>query len=947
MTHRSLYRLSPAFALVLAACSGLGGPDRAPQTIGEIESQGADTPTQPQGTASEAATSPRAPEPISANPQRALENYRALLELAGDENTRAEAQRRIADLQLRLEDTDPGADSDARVRESVALYRNLLDQRPNDPGNDRVRYQLARAQQNLGDIEGAIDTLRTLIEQHADSPYAADGRFRRAELLFATQRFEEAASDYEAVIALAGQSPFFEAGQYKYAWTLYNLARHEDALEVIFSILDRELPAGEPHAPEATLAEVPQANRDLVRDVLRLSSLSLTALGAGEAINPVMQARGTPRFYPLIYAALGEFLLERERYSDAAIAYAAFIDQHPQHTLAPAFQVDVVDSFAAGNFEGQRLAEQERYIETYDPAADYWADEAASETVLTTLRDYLDDLSSYYHARAQETPRDAEWPAPTSDYLTSAGWYQRTLDIFPEADDAPEVHFLLGETLLAGGKTQTAAEAFHATAYDYPAHARSGEAGHAAVLAYYEVAEAGDVIDDSSALRRAVDEASHFAEAFQDHPERLAVLTRAAEDLFRLADYEEAIGLASKVLNEPDTPTPLLRSALAVRADAEFTLERFAAAETSYIDLLGLQGDGDSEERGRVTDQLALSIFRQGEALEATGDKRAAVAQYLRIGQVTPRAGIRPNAEYDAAVLLAELEDWAGAARVLEGFQSRHPGHELAADADKRLASAYEAAGQPARAADAYARIAGRQSETPQVREEAAWSAASLFDDAGRTGDAVTAYAGYLELGSASDTRSTRALRRLIALTRGRDEAAYQQWLGRAAGAAGNSAEAQLLAAESRLALGRAAAEEARAIALTQPLRESIGVRREQVRVARDHLDRAASFGFEEVTPAATLALAGVYGDFARALLDSEPPAGLSGIERDEYTLLLEDQAFPLEEQAIELHEANIRRIADDLWNADIRASWRALESLVPARYGDDPILENLYDSLR
>lgn len=945
MMRLSLYRISPIFALALAACGGFGGDtEREPRTIGDLEGRSS---APDRNTRTETGASPEAEEPIAANPERALENYRALLELSGDEGTRAEAQRRIADLQLRLEDTDPDADSDARLREAIALYKELIDQRPNDPGNDRVRYQLARAQQNVGRIDAAISTLRTLIDKHPDSPYAADGRFRRAELLFASQRFDEAAEDYEAVIALAGQTPFFEASQYKYAWSLYKLARYEDALEVIFSILDRELPEGEPHDPESTLAEVPQAQRDLVRDVLRLSSLSLTAMGGGEAIHPVMEARGKPRFYPLVYAALGEFLLERERYSDAAGAYAAFIAQHPRHALAPDFQVQVVDSYDAGGFEQLRLAEEERYIESYDPAADYWDGEAASDAVLGKLRSYLDDLSSYYHARAQQDSREAEWPEAESDYLTAAGWYQRTLDIFPDAEDAPEVHFLMGETLLAGGETIAAAEAFHATAYDYPAHARAGEAGHAAVLAYYQAAEDVDAADNSQALRRAVDEARRFAESFTEHPERLPVLTRAAEDLYRLADYEDAITMASRVLNDPEAPTELVRSALTVRADAEFTLERFAAAETSYIDLLALQREADGEERARVADQLALSIFRQGEALEAEGDKRAAVAQYLRIGQVTPGAAIRPNAEYDAAVLLADLEDWAGAARVLEGFQSRYPGHELAPDADKRLATAYEADGQPARAADAYARIAGRTSEEREVREEAAWKAASLFDDAGRTGAAISAYERFLDVGSAASTRGTRALRRLIALNEGRDSDAHARWLRRAANMAGDSAASQLLAAESRLTLGRSAAEKARGVALTQPLRDSIAARREQVQAARDHLDKAASFGFEEVTPAATLALARVYHDFAEALLDSEPPSGLSGIERDEYMLLLEDQAFPLEEQAIALYETNLRRIDDGVWNADVRASWRALEDLVPARYGDEPILEDDYDALR
>ncbi|MGB0210962.1 hypothetical protein, partial [Algiphilus sp.] len=88
--------------------------------------------------------------------------------------------------------------------------------------------------------------------------------------------------------------------------------------------------------------------------------------------------------------------------------------------------------------------------------------------------------------------------------------------------------------------------------------------------------------------------------------------------------------------------------------------------------------------------------------------------------------------------------------------------------------------------------------------------------------EAITGFRNYLELDTRTATRVTEARRRLIALNRGRDAEAYRYWLRQAAGNAGNSADAQLLAAESSLALGRMAAETARQTRLTQPLQESL-----------------------------------------------------------------------------------------------------------------------------
>jgi len=66
----------------------------------------------------------------------------------------------------------------------------------------------------------------------------------------------------------------------------------------------------------------------------------------------------------------------------------------------------------------------------------------------------------------------------------------------------------------------------------------------------------------------------------------------------------------------------------------------------------------------------------------------------------------------------------------------------------------------------------------------------------------------------------------------------------------------------------------------------------------------------------------------------SERPARLSADAREQYDLLLEEQAFPFEEQAIKLHEANAARARDGLYDDGVRGSFAALAKLSPARYG-------------
>ena len=69
----------------------------------------------------------------------------------------------------------------------------------------------------------------------------------------------------------------------------------------------------------------------------------------------------------------------------------------------------------------------------------------------------------------------------------------------------------------------------------------------------------------------------------------------------------------------------------------------------------------------------------------------------------------------------------------------------------------------------------------------------------------------------------------------------------------------------------------------------------------------AADYGVADVTTAATYHIAALYQDFGKALLASQRPKKLSKAELEQYNVMLEEQAFPFEEKATELHEVNAR----------------------------------------
>jgi hypothetical protein len=76
-----------------------------------------------------------------------------------------------------------------------------------------------------------------------------------------------------------------------------------------------------------------------------------------------------------------------------------------------------------------------------------------------------------------------------------------------------------------------------------------------------------------------------------------------------------------------------------------------------------------------------------------------------------------------------------------------------------------------------------------------------------------------------------------------------------------------------------------------------------------------------------------MYFNFNRALLESERPDDLNALEKEQYELALEDQAFPFEDKAIQIHEKNLELLSLGVFSSWIDKSIETLAKLVPARY--------------
>ena len=901
---------------------------------------------------------------IAANEDQAISAYEQFLDVAPRAPQRAEALRRIGDLEMDRTDNQVASgqggltkDGAPDYRAAVARYQDFLKQYPEDPGNDRVLYQLARAQEQCGELEAALKTLDRLVAAYPQTAYREEAHFRRGELLFTTRDYAKAEQAYTTVLASqeggGASSNYQERALYMQGWSLFKQGRLEEGLKSFFGVLDLNAEALAGNGDIDTLGGLSRADRELVEDSFRVASLSLANLQGADSILTYMTS-DTRRSYEFrAYQQLGELYLKQERVKDAADTLGAFARSNPLHAQAPQLQARVIDIYQRNGFAVLALEAKKDYVSRYGVSSAFRAANPAGwEKAQALVKTHVAELARHYHASAQKSKA-------SSDYQEAVRWYRAYLTSFPTEPEAAQNNFLLAELLYEDQRHFDAALEYEKTAYGYPLHDKSADAGYAALLGYAGQEKRAAAAELPALQRTGVDSSLRFANAFPADARAGAVLSSAAEKLYVLRDGEQAASVAQQVLTLDPPAQPAQRKvAWTVTAHTAFERGSFDQAEKSYGEVLALT---PNQEPGRndLVERRAAAVYKQGEAARSAGKDREAVGHFARVATVAPQSTVRATAQYDAAASLIVLKDWDGAAHTLEDFRSRYPSHPLQADVGAKLALAYLEKAQWAQAAGEFERVAAAKtaSREPQLAREAQWQAAALYEKAtdkgGSRAPAVKAYERYLKDHPTPLEPAVEARFRLAALAKSEGNAAREFALMREifqadqAGGSARTGRTRTLGATAALALAEPVFSDYRKVALVEPLQKQLKRKKTRLEDVLKAYVVAADYGVAEVTTAATFHTAALYQDFGKAMLSSQRPKKLSKAELEQYNVLLEEQAFPFEEKAIELHEVNARRAAEGIYDPWVQKSFKSLSELRPVRYGKVERFEGGIDAIR
>ena len=496
-----------------------------------------------------------------------------------------------------------------------------------------------------------------------------------------------------------------------------------------------------------------------------------------------------------------------------------------------------------------------------------------------------------------------------------------------------------------GGESTTAEQGFQ----------KHNEAAYAALLAYDQLIStvtATQQIEDWQAAKN--DSALLFANTFKADPRSNTVLTQTIQSLLNLKSYKKTITVGQAFVDRLDSMDKSMTTQEGLEkqkhnviaglsiAHAQRELSQFTLAEQSYEKvLLVLNESADSalyqNYYAATLDNYAASIYQQGVNQIAANNNTAAANHFMRVVSLAPASKIRVSAQRDAITLFIQTQQWQRGIAVMSDFQQRFANNPAAQAIPAQLLLAYQSLEDWSGAA-AQAKAIAINDPNPQVQQQALYSAAEFYQQAGDIENAIDSYRSYAHSYTEPLAENMEAQYRLSELYAGKaasDKRAY--WLRKLMLTHKNTLAAtersRYLAAFAAINLAENTLHGFQLVSLEHPLKKSLVRKRKAMQVALTAYQKALAYDVELFSTQATYRIADIYASFAKELLNSERPAGLSALELEQYDFLLEEQAYPFEEKAIDFYTINIERSWQGIDSEWIRSSYQALAELIPAKY--------------
>jgi tetratricopeptide (TPR) repeat protein len=905
-----------------------------------------------------------------------------------EKSLREKIERRIADMHMMesVYDQNQEKPKEKYYSEAIKAYKDILKRYPNSPDNAEVLYQLAKAYDIEGYLEDALATLTQLTNRYPEYQNVREAYFRMGDIHYSFESYSRAQQAYLAVIARDNEGVNLNA-HYMLGWSRYKQLDYRNSIDSFAFVLSQIL------VNKTNVDELDKKNRHLVEDSISSMSLALDKIGGAEQIASIKNFTG--RNYDwMVYNNLGAYYLSKELFEKSASTYRTFVNTHPLSPKAPQLHVSLIDAYIKGGFAKQSLIEKESYIDAYGLNSKYSRIHSGfTPEVRSNLNAYLQELAGHFHSEGQlhqkeyakitkelkEKQRIHEdknllpglQTASIDSFLKAADFYQRYVQTFPAEPNTDEMYFLKAETLFSAYQYPEAIKDYERVAYQSnsaTAQKYEVDAGYAAIISfekYLAGLQSGSFIpgqvtakplpENSRDVKRwkqkAVDSMLRYATKFHTDERSPSVLSNAAEYLFSLNKFQNAIDVSEGLIaSNPNLDRTLKKTAYGLIAHSHFKLENYQDAEDNYLNQRLLVSE-QNEEYQQISERLAASIYKKSELLIEQDQSSVAIVELLKIKSLTPNSSIRATAQYDAATLLLKAERWSEAIVEFEELKAKYSTHSLAVEFPRKLAFAYEKSLNWAKAALAYDYLLNNDPD-PKVKQEALFLSATMYkieENYLMSSDRFEKYAN--EYPQPFDNR----IEALYELALGQEKLQNTQkqnyWLQEIVKTNARSGDNQTdrslwLSSWANAKYGDYYVREFNRMKLTLPIVKSIPNKNQLLENALSRFQASAEFGILEFVTMSSFKIGFLYRQFALDLRGAPIPNGLSAEDKKIYADIIEEQAQPFDQLAVEVQQTNIDRAWQGQFDQWIGKSFDEMKVLLPSRFNKPELIVSYGDGI-
>ncbi|SFM54542.1 tetratricopeptide repeat protein [Marinobacter zhejiangensis] len=862
------------------------------------------------------------------SPREAARRYQQLFEQSDEPEVRIDALNRLSNLQqLAEEDLRFSPEKEMEVyQDALGSYDEILGRGAFQGRLDELLYQMAKAHAYVGQNPQSIARLKQMVGLYPDSSLVPEARFRIAEAAFSAGQYREAELMYRQVLNDTAASEqrssqsLNDKAHYMLGWAQYKQGAFGRASASFLEVLDKQ------NERTQGFGAIPAASLDMIDDTFRIIAIMAAKQGGEAALGAMLDGTPDRGYVSLLYDRLVDFYVGTGEYLDAVEVANAFIERYPDNRGVPAFRVQNVDVFMASGDSVRAWRARESFVEAYQSSMAF---ESLGDPERQRWWEYCRMVADHYYRQASEGGAPATVKA---GFSKASGYYAVLAD---RVADAGEILRLAGDSALQAGDYPAANRYYRRAAYSAGSYPGAADAGWASLILEREgLAEGSTGLVDLPGYAASAD---RFALAFPDDHRLGELQADVAGRLLAANDYAGADRFAGLAIGNAGEDSGIQYNAWLVAAESLGALARHSDAEHAWRQALALTAVGSVvvsvEEAQTLNRQLATSIYRQGEVADRSGDLDRAIAHYQRIEAVAPGSEVAVKGRFDATNALLHGERWQAAINELQRFRQDYPADRLTPQISEKLVYAYQASGQPVRAADELVQHGSGDWQT-RLR------AAELYHAGAAEPSRNAIYQAFLAQGIVADSpdahiQHQRIRQRLVesAGEAERGDGLRRDIVETEQASRWHSEETLAWAAQAALALGVESAEQFEAIALVYPLSESLAKKQRLMESAKAYFNLIQQFSDGPLYSESLYRRAELYRAMARDLMASSRPPELTELELMQYEMLLEEQAFPFEELAIEVHEENHQQLAQGQFDEWVQRSLQALAELHPGRY--------------